>query len=53
MIFLLFMNLILKKIYLFKDYKIKCAIGKRGIKSKRKRGINAHQEVVKIKIHFL
>ena len=39
MIFLLFMNIILKnKIIYLNDYKIKCAIGKRGIKSKKKEG---------------
>ena len=40
------MDLILKNFIHFKDYKIKCAIGKRGITNKKERGINAHQEVV-------
>ena len=39
MIFFLFMNIVLKnKIIYLDDYKIKCAIGKRGIKSKKREG---------------
>ena len=39
MIFFLFMDIILKnKIIYLNDYKIKCAVGKRGIKSKKREG---------------
>ena len=41
-----------KQISFFEDYKIKCAIGKRGIGIKKKRGLNNSKGSYKIKSIF-
>ncbi len=53
MIFFLFMDIILKnKIIYLNDYKIKCAVGKRGIKSKKREGDKCTPRV-RLKLRYI